>query len=85
MNSVEVIGYLREQIEEFRKIEIGLPAYNDQDKNSGEILAKYWAGGDKNYFLLLPAGAQVAIRGHLDVDEKFGTILIIEQLYCLNK
>ena len=52
MNSVEIIGILKEEISDgFRKIEIDIPTYNDSGKNEGEIYAKYWAGGNKNYFL----------------------------------
>lgn len=85
MNSAEIIGYLKECEGNFRKVEISIPTYNDEGNNSCEIYAKYWAGGDRNYFLSLKAGSLVAIRGHLDVDKNFGTIVIIEQLNCLSK
>lgn len=86
MNSIDVIGYIRNNLGDgYRKIEVGLPTFNDDGKNTTEIIAKYWAGGDRNYFLVLPENSHVAIRGHLDYDEKFGTIVIAEQLYCLKK
>lgn len=85
MNSVEIVGYLKDKDGEFRLVETPLPTFNDKGKNTASIYMKYWASGNKSYFLTLPMNSCVAIRGHLDVDEKFGTIVIVEQVYCIKK
>ena len=85
MNSVEILGYLKEIDGDFRIVEAVLPTFNDKGKNTALIRMKYWTTGNKCYFLSLPINSHVAIRGHLDVDEKFGTIVIVEQVFCIKK
>lgn len=86
MNNISAIGYVREVVEkEYRKIEFTLPTYDEFGNNTVLVICKYWPGGDRNYLLSLPSGTQIAITGHLDFAEQFGTIVVIEQLYCLKK
>ena len=85
MNSVDLIGYLRKVDGEFRLVEVSLPTFNDEGKNTALVYMKYWTDGNKNYFLSLPKDSLVGIHGHLDVNEKFGTIVIVEQVYCIKK
>lgn len=86
MNSVHIIGYLKEVKEQcFREIEVGIPTFDEEGNNSITLTLKYWVDGDKNYLTTLPMCAHVALIGHLEFDKKFGTIVIVEQLYCLKK
>ena len=62
----------------YRKIEYSLPCFNNNNKNSQHIIAKYWPSVSKSRFTLLKEGMRIAMRGHLDNEEKFGTILVVE-------
>lgn len=86
MNSVNLIGYLHENLgNNIRKAQISSPVFNDEGNNTFMIYLKYWAGGDRNFLTSLPNKSHVAIQGHLEYAEKFGTIVVVEQLYCLKK
>lgn len=80
MNSVELIASLKEKVDPyFRKIEYELPAFNDDGKNTATILVKYWPSQPNSRLIELEENKLVAIRGHLDAHEKFGTIVVVEQ------
>lgn len=85
MNSIEIIGIVKEKTEEkFRKIEYPLPFPNKFNKDSGFINCIFWTGTNENRLTTLVEGKRIAIRGHLDAHEKFGTIIVVEQFEVLN-
>lgn len=86
MNSIELIGYLKEmEDKETRKVEIQLPVFNELNQNTMIVPCKYWAGGERNYLISLPINSHVAIRGHLNFDQNHQMLVMVEQLYCINK
>lgn len=86
MNSVHIIGYLKDvKNVQFREIEIPIPTFDDDGNNSLTVMLRYWTGGNRNYLTSLPGKSHVAITGHLEFDKNFGTIVMVEQLYCLKK
>jgi len=81
MNSVNVLGYLRNEINEFyRYFDFDLPYSQDASASLPRIVIKYWAKQPNPRLIVLPSNTRVAIHGHLDVDKNFGTILLVEQL-----
>ena len=86
MNSVDIIGFLREGIDDyFRYFEYELPYLEENEKVVPKIVVKYWANQPKSRLIVLPSSTRVAIHGHLDAHEKFGTILIVEQVQVLRE
>ena len=86
MNTVSLIGYLKENIgNEFRRVEAFKPTFDDEGNHTVSLMTRYWAGGEKNYLRIMPINSQVSIIGHLEFDENFGTIIVVEQLQCLKK
>lgn len=84
MNSVELIAVLKENIDDrHRYVEYALPTYNDDNKNSQILVARYWSNQPLTLLNKYEVGRRVAIRGHLDAHEKFGTIVIVETLELL--
>lgn len=80
MNSVEMLCILKEKVDSiFRKVEYELPGFNEDGKNSSQILVKYWPSQPNSRLIELEDGKLVALRGHLDAHEKFGTIVVVEQ------
>lgn len=84
MNIVSLIGVLKQNIDEvYREIEYALPCYNENDVDSQILVSKYWPNSQNSRFTQLATGTKVAITGHLDKNEKFGTILVVEQFDVL--
>ena len=81
MNSVNILGYLREGVDEFyRYFDYDLPYTQEESDEVPRIVVKYWAKQPNPRLIVLPVNTRVAIHGHLDVDKNFGTILLVEQL-----
>lgn len=81
MNSVELIAVLKENIDDkFRYAEYALPTFNDDNKNIQVVVTRYWSNQPNTILNRYEVGKHVAIRGHLDAHEKFGTIVIVETL-----
>ena len=86
MNSVNIMGLLRENIDDyFRYFEYELPYLEENESVVPKIICKYWANQPKSRLNTLPDASRVAIHGHLDAHEKFGTILVVEQLQVIGK
>ena len=86
MNNVNIIGMLREKVDDTsRYFEYELPYENEKGDTSARIVVKNWTNQSKTRVSVMPEGARVAISGHLDGSEKFGTILIVEQLQSVSK
>ena len=86
MNTVTLVAYLKENIgNEFRKVETVKPTFDENGDNKVNVITRFWAGGEKNYLRVMPINSMVSIVGHLEFDEKFGTIIIVEQMECLKK
>ena len=85
MNSVDIIGMLREVVDDYcRYFEYELPFAQEPDYGPNRIILKFWTKQAKSRLIVLPENSRVAIHGHLDVDKKFGTILLVEQLEVLH-
>lgn len=85
MNSVELIAVTKSKIDSiYRYIEYALPAFNQDNKNSQVIVARFWPNMPDCRFSSMEEGKKIAVRGHLDALEKYGTILIVEQFEVLN-
>ena len=86
MNCVNVIGLLRENINDsFRYFEYELPFFQENESAVPRIVLKYWTEQKNSRLSVLPLNARVAIHGHLDAHEKFGTIIIVEELQLLSR
>lgn len=84
MNSVSIIGNLLEQIDEyFRYFEYDTP-YIDEKSSNAKIPIKFWSNQPNSRLIVLPNSTRVAIHGHLDINQRFGTILLVEQLEVLH-
>ena len=84
MNSINIIGILREGIDEkYRYFEYELPFQQETGLENPRILVCYWTNQPGSRLIILPNNTRVAIHGHLDQDKKFGTILLVEQLEVL--
>ena len=85
MNSIDIIGLLRENIDDyFRFFEYELPYLEENNKVVPRIAVKYWTNQSKNILTMTPENSRVAIHGHLDAHEKFGTILVVEAIQKLH-
>lgn len=84
MNNVSLIAVIKTDIDDmFRQVEYGLPCFNEKGVDTQVINCKYWPNSPKSRFNQLQIGTKIAICGHLDAHEKFGTILIVEQFETL--
>ena len=81
MNSINIIGLLKETIDEqHRYFEYDIPYPEVEEGSHPKIVTRYWTRMPNARLVLLPVNTRVAIHGHLDVEEKFGTILHVELL-----
>ena len=79
MNSVSIIGILKEKIDDyFRRFEYELPYSDDTTNGYPKIVIKYWSNQPNSRLLVLPEGTKIAAHGHMDFNKEHGTILIIE-------
>ena len=84
MNCVDITGRVRENIDEnFRYFEYELPYLQEPHYGPTKIVIQYWTNFPKSRMIALENNTRVLIHGHLDAHEKFGTILIVEQLETL--
>ena len=84
MNSVCIIGMLREVVDDYhRYFEYELPFQNENEKMTPRIIVRNWTDQPKPRLIVLPENTRVAIHGHLDITEKFGTILLVSELEVL--
>ena len=85
MNSVNIIGFLRENIDDnFRYFEYELPYLEDSLAGPTKIVIKNWTNQPNSRLISLPINSRVAIHGHLDAHEKFATILVVEEIQVLH-
>ena len=85
MNSVNIIGLLRDNIDDiFRNFEYELPYLEENNDANSKIVVRFWSNQPKTRLLALPSNSRVALHGHLDAHEKFGTILVVEQVQLLH-
>ena len=81
MNCVDMIGFLREGIDEFyRYFEYPIPFEGKDTVLPSKIVVRSWTDQANNRLVVLKENTRVSIHGHLEVDKKFGTILRVEQL-----
>lgn len=84
MNSIELIAVVKDVVDDiYRYVEYDLPFENEEEETTATSIARYWVQGEKSRFTLLENGTLIALRGHLDVHPKFGTIVIVEQFNVL--
>lgn len=81
MNSVNISGILKEGLDEFhRYFEYTLPFFQEGNVAIPRIIVKNWTNQPGARLIALPDNTRVLIHGHLDGHDKFGTILLVEQL-----
>ena len=84
MNSVSIIGFLREKIDNiYRYFEYELNYDNEINSPRTLIVVRYWEDQENTRLLVLPNNTRIALQGHLDAHEKFGTILVVELFQLL--
>jgi len=84
MNAVNIIGMLRENVDGMhRYFEYERPYDEKGSVENAKIIIKHWTNQEKTRLSVMPINTRVAISGHLDASEKFGTILIVEQIQSL--
>lgn len=84
MNCVQIIGRLREKIDDhYRYFEYELPFDEINSDSPTRIVIKYWSRLPKSRLIVLEDNLRVAMHAHLDVDKKFGTILVVEELQVI--
>ena len=85
MNCVDITGRLKENIDNvFRYFEYELPYLDEPENGPNIIVLKFWTNLPNSRLNNLPDKSRVIIHGHLDVHEKFGTILVVEQMEALH-
>ena len=85
MNSVSIIGFLREKIDNtYRYFEYEMPFDEEEIHLKRQIVVKYWEGQENSRLIVLPSNTRVAIQGRLDASDKFGKILIVEIFQVLH-
>ena len=86
MNSVQIIGLLRERIDDYyRNFEYELPFMEEKCRVVPRIVIRNWTEQPRPRLIFLEDGTRVALHGHLDAHEKFGTILVVEQIETAHK
>ena len=86
MNSLCITGKLRENINElYRYFEYELPYFDEPDAGPCRIVTKFWTNQPKSLLCSLPENTRVIMHAHLDHHEKFGTILVVEQIETAHK
>lgn len=84
MNSVDIIGILKEKIDDnYRYFEYELPYLDEPKEGPNIIVIKNWTNQPNSRLLVLQDGTRVALHGHLDTSEKFGTILSVIEVQAL--
>ena len=81
MNSVNIIGFLRENIDDtYRYFEYELPYMEENPEVKNIIVLKNWTNQPGSIVNSYPANTRVAVHGHLDAHVKFGTIIVVEEI-----
>ena len=81
MNAVIITGYLKEKVDmDFRDFVYETPFSDDGLLEERHIKIKYWTPQHQNRLTILPDATKVLVHGHLEQHEKFGTILLAEEL-----
>lgn len=86
MNEIDIFGFLREKIDDYhRKFEFDLPYIQMNNEAKPIVTIRYWATTPNPRLLVMPEGTRIAFHGHLDIEEKFGTIIVVEQFEVLRQ
>ena len=84
MNSVDIIGVLKDVIDEYhRKLMYDIPFSLEKDSKVSNIVIRYWTDQPLPRLISLEDSTRVAVHGHLEESEEFGTILLVQQLEVL--
>lgn len=84
MNNVSLICSLKENLDDkYRLAEYMLPTYNEEGLLTQRIVIKYWLSTDSNSLNSLKEGTRVALKGHLDLSNEFGTVIIVEYFQAI--
>ena len=85
MNSVTLTGILKEQIDkDFRDLIYDTPFSDYHFLEVRHIKVKYWTHQHETRLSIIPSDSKVLIHGHLEEHEKFGTILLAEELEVIS-
>ena len=84
MNTVCIIGILKEVVDDYNRFfEYQVPYEVENETLTPRIIVRNWTGQPKSRLIILPLNTRVALHAHLELTEKFGTILLVEQLEVL--
>ena len=85
-NSICLSGKLRDALDEkFRVLEYELPYFEEPKSGEAKIICKYWNNQENTRLHAIATNTRVIIHGHLDGHEKFGTILVVEQIETMHQ
>ena len=85
MNCVDITGRVREKIDNiYRYFEYELPYFDEPKHGPNRIVIRNWTNTENSSIIMLEGNTRVIIHAHLDVVEKFGTILVVEHLESLH-
>ena len=83
MNYVSLVGRIKERRDDgIRFLEVNRPESVDSADNL-LIPGRYWTMYNTNLLSSLKEGQLVAIRGRIDIDNKFGVYVIVEQVVII--
>jgi len=85
MNSVTLTGIITNKIEgKFRELIYDAPFNDREGLDVRHIKVKYWSNQLETRLMKIEDFKKVLIHGHLEEHEKFGTILLAEELEVIS-
>ena len=86
MNSICISGKLREAIDEkYRLLEYELPYFEEPTSGESKIFCRYWSNQESTRLHAIEDNSRVLIQAHLEGHEKFGTILVVEEIEIMHQ
>lgn len=86
INGVVLIGSLGDSVTDNMRILLVEREYKDNDGvfNVDEIKLRFWTKSKNSTFMKIKNGARIAIRGRLETEDEFGTIVVVESYNYLS-
>ena len=83
MNYVSLVGHIKHKKDDkTRFLEVSRPESVDSADNM-LVPCRYWTLDNNNLLTSLKEGLLVVIRGRIDVDDKIGAYVIVEQVLII--
>ncbi len=81
ISNVFLLGKVGKIIDDERRfIEVDRVTVKDGKIETDNLIAKYWNRRPGNHFMKMNEGNYIGVKGRLENDEKYGVIIIIEQI-----